>query len=252
MRKTEKQISYNFKGLIKKTFLYINRALEEGKTLGEMSADLKKLVNGYADLTQNERYDLYVSAYEVARACKHEKITENKQKRLALRKSYDKIHRSARRVKSSSEGRKRALHHRAMLKDPKKIFFLCSKHNSPADDHKAYQGKIYVDRFWRQKVQGEDYYAVLSYIRNHDIKTVQEIMGPPVYLTTRPYCKHFFVPVHVRTVLGTSLNRLNKKLEMKHREEVYGEEQYYELRRDIYTVLNEKTPCRAYERMSKK
>ena len=250
--KTENKISYNFKGLIKKAFLYIDRALVDGETLGQMSEGLKKLVNEYSDLTKTERYDLYTSAYEVARACKHEKTLEKARFRLTLRKSYDKIHRSARRVKSSSEGRKKAVQLRALLKDSGKVFFLCSKHNSPADDHKAYQGKIYVDRFWRQKVSGEDYYAVLSYIRNHDVKTVQEITGAPVYLTTRPYCKHFFVPVHIRAVLGSSLNRLNKKLELKHREEIYGDKEYYDLRRHVYAVLQQKSPCPQYERMSKK
>ena len=44
---------------------------------------------------------------------------------------------------------------RAELSNPGgTILFLCSKHNNCADDHKNYQGKIYIDRFWRQKVSG--------------------------------------------------------------------------------------------------
>ena len=252
MEKTTNLSSYNYKGLIKKAFLCISRAVEEQKTLRETSSELKKLINSYSDLTKTEKNDLYSACCEVSRACLSLKNSEKGHFKLATRKMYDKIHRSARRVKVSSEGRKKAIHLRAMLKDHKKVFFLCSKHNEPASDHKDYQGKIYVDRFWRQKVSGEDYYAVLSYIRNHGVKTVQEIAGTPVYLTTRPHCKHFFVPVHIRTVLGTSLKSMNRKLELKHKEEVYDTDEYYKLRRKVYTALEKETPCRAYQIMSKK
>ena len=34
------------------------------------------------------------------------------------------------------------------------IFYACSRHSSPANDHKDYQGAIYVDRYWRRYTVG--------------------------------------------------------------------------------------------------
>lgn len=87
----------------------------------------------------------------------------------------------------------------------KVIFYVCSKHVAPAKDHKDWQGKIYVDRYWRAilKSTGTDWLIpqVERYIADNDIRTIQWVMGPPVWLTTRPYCKHWFAPVLTSTVL---------------------------------------------------
>ena len=85
------------------------------------------------------------------------------------------------------------------------IFYVCSKHTAPAKDHKNWQGKVYVDRYWRAILNstgtGWMIPQVERYISDNDIRTIQWVMGPPVWLTTRPYCKHWFAPLLTSTVL---------------------------------------------------
>lgn len=90
------------------------------------------------------------------------------------------------------------------------VFYACSIHGSPAKDHADYQGKIYVDRYWRKYAGSRlpDWLskAIEDYIHKNDIMSIQKIMGPPVWLGTRPYCKHFFIPVKTLTVLTQNKN----------------------------------------------
>lgn len=80
------------------------------------------------------------------------------------------------------------------------VFYQCSKHNNCAPDHKDYQGKIYVDRYWRS-ILGEEKTPVLHYIQSEHIHTIQWVMGNPVWMTTRPYCKHRLVGIDTDRVL---------------------------------------------------
>lgn len=92
------------------------------------------------------------------------------------------------------------------------VFWLCSWHDDCAEDHKDWQGKIYVDRFWRSMIVSESVRSrVAAYIRNHDTMSVQDIMRGPVYMTTRPYCRHRFIPVDIDEVLSGSVNSIKKK-----------------------------------------
>lgn len=123
------------------------------------------------------------------------------------------------------------------------IFYLCSYHEKCAEDHKAYQGKLYVDRYWRSSLeQYQDLWWLIqpveAYIKNHSVMTMQEVIGDKPYLTTRPYCKHFFTPVDVWTVLTSSVQAIKRE----HPESVSGtgkksfrqyRQDYYKLRENI-------------------
>ena len=87
-----------------------------------------------------------------------------------------------------------------------RIFYLCSWHTGCAEGHKQYQGRIYVDRFWRSILGYEDE-AVLEYIRKNDVMTVQEVCSDPVYMITRPYCRHFFISLDTETVLADEVDK---------------------------------------------
>lgn len=91
------------------------------------------------------------------------------------------------------------------------IFYLCSWHQTPAKGHKDLQGKIYVDRFWRQTLRdaGEEFFipAVQSLIRSREIMTVQEVTQDPCWLIYRPYCRHYFVPIPLGEVMGSTSDR---------------------------------------------
>ena len=94
------------------------------------------------------------------------------------------------------------------------IFYLCSSHINPAKDHKDWEGKVYVNEDWETRCDQDMHGKIEAYIRNHDVKTVQWVTGEPVYLVTRPNCKHYFVPVSVEEVLGSSVKKLLKSHNM--------------------------------------
>jgi hypothetical protein len=93
------------------------------------------------------------------------------------------------------------------------IFYICSYHEKCADGHEDYQGKIYVDRYWKSAIEQYNELkwlvpAVTDYIKLHDIKTVQEVTHGEPYLVTRPYCKHFFTPLGMWQVLTSTLSEV--------------------------------------------
>lgn len=101
------------------------------------------------------------------------------------------------------------------LRDTTKIFYLCSEHKDSASDHKPYQGKLYYDYRWKEsirkvmKTQDIDYRTIDKYINQiqgvinrYHMKTIQWVLGKPVYMTTRPNCRHFFIPLTANQVLS--------------------------------------------------
>lgn len=93
-----------------------------------------------------------------------------------------------------------------------KIFYLASKHSDSAEDHKDYQGKMYVDADWKKYIDDDGIsLAVEQYIELHDVKTFQWVIGNPVYFITRPNCRHFFKELTIEEVLSDSARNLRKK-----------------------------------------
>lgn len=94
-----------------------------------------------------------------------------------------------------------------------KIFYLASSHNDCALDHKDYQGKIYVDKYWKRyvKTRREE---VETYIQTHNIQTFQWVIGKPVWFVTRPNCRHYFQALTIDEVIGSNTQELIKKYDM--------------------------------------
>ena len=91
------------------------------------------------------------------------------------------------------------------LLDGDEVFYVCSKHSNCADDHKDWEGKVYYDRYWRMKNSDMPDWLktrIEKEIARKDMKSVQWVTKGPVWLTTRPYCKHFFTPVGTYKVLA--------------------------------------------------
>ena len=122
-----------------------------------------------------------------------------------------------------------------------KVFYMSSIHSNPAKDHADWQGKIYVDRYWRSILADDE--AMLkrvgAYIRNHNTMSVQDVCGSPVYLITRPYCKHFLISLDTDEVLGNSINKIKKDHPEAHTRShnIYYRKKYYRMRERIHTIL---------------
>ena len=96
-----------------------------------------------------------------------------------------------------------------------KIFYLASKHDDSASDHKDWQGKIYVDEKWKSLIVDKDLRKkVRDYINKHNIKTFQWITQKPVWFITRPNCRHYFKSLQTEDVLENSVSSLLEKNDM--------------------------------------
>lgn len=108
-----------------------------------------------------------------------------------------------------------------------KIFYLCSKHDDCAEDHEAYQGKIYYDHFWKRYVRSQ--YArdlVSKRIDHYAMQEYQKILSKPVWLITRPNCRHYFKQISLNDILSNpSLDGLLEDNGMHHEVGLRGENQ---------------------------
>lgn len=147
-------------------------------------------------------------------------VLDDKQKRLQMTQILNKI-----------EARKKSQELDKLISKGKSPFYLCSSHRNPATDHKDYQGKIYINQDWRDKVRDREMQdKIRAYIRNHKIRTIEWVIGEPVYMTTRPNCKHYFVNVDINAVLSSSAKALCKRLGMIVDEKMVDKEKQKEIR----------------------
>ena len=99
-----------------------------------------------------------------------------------------------------------------------KIFYLCSKHADSALDHKPYQGKMYITSKWRNVIKDKQLREKINqYILKNDVKSFEWVIGEPVYMITRPNCRHYFNEMSVAEVLNTSKTELLNEYKMVHK-----------------------------------
>lgn len=139
------------------------------------------------------------------------------------------------------------------LVDSGNIFFLLSSHDNPAKDHAAYQGKIYVNDNYKDIIAGysdDKKKRIEAYISRQKVKTVGWVTGAPVYMITRPNCKHFFTPIPLDKVLETSVKNLAYQYDTHSTaEEVHNVSKYdqyikiYKMRLSELRSLYKMSPC---------
>lgn len=95
------------------------------------------------------------------------------------------------------------------------IFWLVSSFGDSAKDHVDYQGKIYIDRDWESMVDEETRKQVQDYISANGTLIKQDVEEGDPYLTTRPNCRHRWMPMSTEEVLGgKSTNSMLKENDM--------------------------------------
>ncbi len=110
------------------------------------------------------------------------------------------------------------------------IFFLCDAHEPCADDHKLYQGRLYIRENWENYVDDPEVAEKINaYLHNHPYmkkQTLEWVLGyksenkePSPYLIRRPNCKHRLEPVSIEEVLGASTRTLLMRKKMIHKHE---------------------------------
>ena len=225
--------NYSYKSFVRNSYSLIAYHIKAQTTLNHFSTVMRNLVNSYSGLNRNERYKLYRTVLDLYRKMKR---SDSVQTDLERDYNYVEIVRAARKVMRDKDIRDKQKGLKEDLSSTDNIFFVCSKHKKPAEDHKDYQGKIYVDRFWRTKLDFNMQKKVEAYIKNHNVLTVQYIVGEPVYMTTRPYCKHYFIPVSTSTVLNSSYKKVVESTGL-HSHKWYTKEDYYKLRKKVFNNI---------------
>lgn len=89
----------------------------------------------------------------------------------------------------------------------RKYFYLCSSHSDSAKDHAPYQGKVYID-------EECDDYKCLMLARQYHMVTYQWVIGKPVWMVTRPNCRHYFKALTYSEVAGKSYDSLIEEHKM--------------------------------------
>lgn len=92
-----------------------------------------------------------------------------------------------------------------------KPFILVSWHKDSANDHIDWQGKIYVNEDFLNEPK------VKEIAEQRKMQTFQWLIGEPVYMITRPNCRHYFQPLSVKEVEDNSVQSLLKKYGMVHK-----------------------------------
>ena len=134
----------------------------------------------------------------------------------------------------------------------KGIFYLSSFHKDCAKDHEAFQGKIYVSESWEERCKPEEADKIRAYIKNHKCMTIEAVTNAPVYLMTRPNCRHFFISVGVEEVLHSSAKKILKKHNLIKPEGknsyVYSQYRVYFERLKLLKQLRQECPCLILEK----
>lgn len=208
-----------------------------GKTKKWLKESLRRIIDSFPDFTRNEKARLYETAFKTAVSPVDVTVTERVGtggRSLPPKKEVDfarpsnckdlvqtlgKIERRTSSRKQRESIRDTFARARDVGSDQSgrfpMIFYACSSHSKPAKDHADYQGKIYVDRYWRKYCTGMMpewlIAAVEDFIQKNEIISIQKIMGPPVWLCTRPFCRHKFYPINTLTVLTEDKSTYIKK-----------------------------------------
>lgn len=192
---------------IQKIYRTVYNSIANGDSLKKFRAILVREINEcYPRATPSEKLSMYKSALKL-------RNTGDK------RENLERIIKAENLILRNEDARARMSGLKEQVKENREkpepvIFYLCSHHANPAEDHEFWEAKIYVDRFWRITVQGiysdEQIKKIETYIKDNGIYTVQWVTGFPVYLLSRPYCRHYMIPVQTSEVLGNSLKDIRK------------------------------------------
>lgn len=112
------------------------------------------------------------------------------------------------------------------------VFYITNHFADCADDHKAYQGKIYYDERWREFGYDIDTAKEIDkIIRSKNMLGVQRVRDDAPYLTTRPNCRHSFTPISIEQAGGRASGIVS---DLKLSTGSYKDENYEDMQRQRY------------------
>lgn len=116
-------------------------------------------------------------------------------------------------------------------KQTKQVFYLCNVFTDSADDHAKYQGKMYYDDRWKTFIAKKAQERIQGVINQKKMKSVQWVKDEPVYLTTRPNCRHRLTPISLDQATQSSAKVLK---DLKLTRKTYKSDNYKALQKQRY------------------
>lgn len=103
-------------------------------------------------------------------------------------------------VKNESEAKQEILsNYLKQNRADKKLVYVCSFHDDCAIDHQNWQGRMYIDQYWHNYDKTGE---IAQWVKANNIQTVQKITNKPVWLITRPHCRHYFVAYTFQEIMS--------------------------------------------------
>jgi hypothetical protein len=94
------------------------------------------------------------------------------------------------------------------------VFFVCDEFGDCADDHADYQGKIYYNADYQNLALTDDAKTLIAQaIKTKGFLSVQEVRDDAPYLTTRPNCRHRFIPISIDEAIGEDLSKVKQSVD---------------------------------------
>ena len=217
MRNT-RNLKFRIYGFEVRCITIISHGLVSGKGKQPIVRELKKELSTFRStvkLTDSEANRLWlmcVKEYNSVSKKVYSKRTDNESVYMAIRGTLPYLESVKNNLGKDIENHEKLAYMGDLISSG--IFYLCSYHKHCAADHLDYQGRVYVSSEWRSRCPAEFADKVESYIKNHNCLTVEEIMGEPVYMTTRPNCRHYFIELDIDEVLHNSVKKLLRTHEM--------------------------------------
>ena len=234
--------------------------ISKKKPIRELNADIKKITKSSNIPIE---YSLPIMNYGLKISKKANKqIEEDNTLTMALAvfmlfnrdKSYQKIKSVTNtaiidfEAKAKEKEIEKDLAYNRSLENPK-IFGLVSTHQDSATDHRDFQGKYYFDEKWQNYVKDAERRAeIQAFINKHNLKSFQWVTGKPVWMITRPHCRHYFKWFTVDEVLNTKLNQMLINNSMVHNVgKRITQTLAHDLRQKGYKAVNVQNVIREYE-----
>lgn len=77
-------------------------------------------------------------------------------------------------------------------REAREYLWICSSHGDCAEDHEAYQGRLYYDNGWKRYLKGKERERMERIISKYGVTSFQKVQNRPAWLFTRPNCRHYF------------------------------------------------------------
>lgn len=117
------------------------------------------------------------------------------------------------------------------------VFYVVNEFGDCADDHAAYQGKIYYDEGYQNfPLQDRIKGLIQDHIQRNGLLSIQAVRDGEPYLTTRPNCRHKMKPVAIDRVLQESVE--NIKDDLGYKTKSYRPENYEATKTQRYNERN--------------